>query len=109
VYHPDEQLTGYFEIYGLELDGGRASYQVTYTFAPRTPVRDSGWFPNDGLHAKPAVSSSFTAETTDSRVRETLRVEIGSLQPDDYDLVLTIRDLRADREATTRTRFRVAP
>ena len=101
-------MTGYFEIYGLQLDAARRSqYEVTYTFTPRGEIQAQGWFPSSSPGKKPSVSSSFTNEGAAATVTEELRVDVSALATDDYDLVLTVRDLQAGTEASARTTFRI--
>jgi hypothetical protein len=51
------------------------------------------------------VSSKFEDEAGSSDLVQELRVDIGALASDTYDLVLKVRDLTAGVEATSRSSF----
>ncbi|UCE02888.1 MAG: GWxTD domain-containing protein [Candidatus Latescibacterota bacterium] len=106
VYRKSKQLTGYFEIYGLQLDdSGLCRYEVTYSIVPRSLGREEGWFPRSGLQRRPFVTASFTGEGGTRELVEELRVDIAALEEDSYDIVLTVHDLVADVEAIARSAF----
>ena len=106
AYQKDHQLTGYFEIYGLQLDASSTChYEVTYSILPRAKGRPEGWFPPVGTLEKPFVMSSFKGDGGTSDLVEDLRIDVGSLGSDAYDLLLTVRDLVAGTEASAHTTF----
>ena len=106
AYQHGHQLTGYFEIYGLALDASNVChYEVSYSILPRLQSRSSGWTPPPGTAEKPFVVSSFQGDGGSSDLVEDLRIDVGALASDAYDLVLTVRDLVAGTEASTRTSF----
>jgi GWxTD domain-containing protein len=108
AYTRGKQMVGYYEIYGLTLDTNRACrYEVQYTIAPRSLGRYEGVLPPEGTFQKPFVTSSFTDEGGSSDLVQELRVDIGALGSDTYDLVLKVRDLVSGSEATSRTRFSI--
>jgi GWxTD domain-containing protein len=108
AYTRDRQLVGYYEIYGLTLGPQRTCrYEVKYTIAPRSLGRDEGLFPRPGTYEKPYVSASFADEGGTPELVQELRVDIGALAPDTYDLVLTVRDLTTGTEASSRTAFAI--
>src|SRR5262249_32958676 len=108
AYMHGKQLTGYFEIYGLHRDPeGLSRYEVRYTIAPRTLSRPQGLPPAVPATDKPFVTSSFKNEAVRSDVNEDIRVDIGALAPDTYDLVLTVRDLVGGGETTSRKSFSI--
>lgn len=108
AYAKGKQLTGYFEIYGLQPDPqGMTRYEVRYLIAPRSVSRTQGFLPGDGAVEKPFVTSSFKNEGVTSEVVEELRVDVAALASDTYDLVLTVRDLVANSETTSRTAFSI--
>ncbi len=97
---------GYFEIYGLQLDSrGRSRYEVKYAIRPRNTRAAEGFFPNSKRVESAFVTAQFTGEGKTADLHETLRVDIGTLEPGAHDLVVTVRDLVAATEATTQTRF----
>jgi hypothetical protein len=105
-YAPPNLFLAYFEMYGLRLDAhGRSRYEVRYAIRPRATDPTSGWFPNAGRAAVPSVTASFRGEGARADLHETLRIDIASLNPGTHDLEVTVRDLVAGTEATTRTRF----
>jgi GWxTD domain-containing protein len=109
TYGAARPMLGYFEVYGLRLDAaGHSRYRVTYALVPRTRVRRQGWFPKEGYEDRPYVSASFTGSGRERDAREELHIDVAALEPDDYDLTLTVRDLLAGSEATTRAWFHVA-
>jgi GWxTD domain-containing protein len=106
IYRKNKQLTGYFEIYGLQLDdSGVSRYKVTYRIVPRSLRHDEGWLPRQGLQRRPFVTASFTGEGGTNELVEELRVDITALEEDSYDIVLTVQDLVADAEASARSAF----
>ena len=108
AYAKGKQLTGYFEIYGLRPDAqGMTRYEVRYLIAPRSVARSQGFLPGEGSNEKPFVTSSFKNESVTADVVEELRVDVGELASDTYDLVLTIKDLVAGAETTSRTAFSI--
>ena len=108
AYTRNNQLVAYYEIYGLKVGAdGVCRYEVKYTIAPRSLGRHEGWFPPEGTFEKPYVSSSFTDEGATSELVQELRVDVGALASDTYDLVLTVRDLQSGAEATSRTGFSI--
>jgi GWxTD domain-containing protein len=108
AYQRDKQLTGYVEIYGLELDpAGVCHYEITYSILPRTAGRPPGWTPAEGSLQRPFVRSTFKGDGGTRDLVEDLRIEIGSLASDAYDLVLTVRDLVSNAEATSRSSFSI--
>lgn len=108
AYAKGKELTGYFEIYGLRPDSeGMTRYEVRYMIAPRSVSRPQGFLPGDGKTEKPFVTSSFKSEAVTSDVVEELRVDVAALASDTYDLVLTIKDLVAGAETTSRTAFSI--
>lgn len=108
VYRRGHQLTGYFEIYGLELDPDSVChYQVTYRILPRGQVRAQGWLPPSKSMSKPFVASSFFGTGNTSMRIEELRIDVGNLKQDIYDLVLTVKDTVSGTEATKRASFSI--
>ncbi|MFQ5598988.1 MAG: GWxTD domain-containing protein [Candidatus Krumholzibacteriia bacterium] len=108
IYRREKQLTGYFEIYGLQLDESNVChYKVTYSIVPRSLARVEGWFPDQEFQQKPFVTSSFMGEAGTSELVEDLRIDISALEEDAYDIVLTVRDLIAGTEATARSAFSI--
>jgi len=106
AYAHGKQLTGYFEIYGLQPNPeGVCRYEVRYTIAPRSLTRAQGWLPAPGPLDNPFVTSSFTNEAGASEVEEELRVNVDALATDTYELVLTVHDLVSGVETTSRTGF----
>jgi hypothetical protein len=106
VYRKQSQLTGYYEIYGLQLDAERTChYEVRYTLAPRSLKRAEGWLPPAEPEAQPFVSARFADVGGTSELFRELRVDVASLAADTYDLVLTVRDLQNGAETTARTSF----
>lgn len=108
VFQRGRQLTGYYEIYGLRPGTDQVyRYEVRTTIAPRGLERVEGWFPPEGTYEKPFVTSSFQDEAGTSDLVQELRVDVGALASDTYDVVLTVRDLVAGTEATARSRFSI--
>lgn len=108
AYPRGRQLLGYYEVYGLKLDTDRVChYEVKYTIAPRSLTRAEGWFPPEGSSQKPFVTSSFTDLGGTSELVQELRVDVGALDSDTYDLVLTVKDLLTGAEATARSSFSI--
>lgn len=106
VYRKSGQLTGYYEVYGLQLDAERVChYEVRYTLEPRSLKRADGWFPPSSPEPQPFVSARFSDIGGSSELYQELRVDVSSLAADTYDLVLTVRDLQSGEEATARTSF----
>jgi GWxTD domain-containing protein len=106
VYRKGRQLTGYYEIYGLQLDASRVChYEVRYTIEPRSLKHADGWFPPAEPEQQPYVSARFADEGGASDLFEELRVDVGALASDTYDLVLTVKDLTSGAQATSRTSF----
>ena len=105
IYRKGHQITGYFEVYGLQQDAaGVCHYKVTYTILPRSATTGSVAVPTSTT-SKPFVTASFTGEGGSSELVEELRIDAQELDEDAYDLVLTLRDLLTDKEATARTAF----
>ena len=108
VYRKSGALTGYFEIYGLQLDARDVCrYEVTYTLVPRSLRRAEGWFPASTPQQRPFVTASFTGEGGTSELVEELRIDIAALDEDVYDLELTVKDLVSGQQATQRGSFTV--
>jgi GWxTD domain-containing protein len=108
AYQKGRTLTGYFEIYGLQLDTERSChYKVTYSIRPRGKEKPQGWLPGDTPIEKPFVESTFTGDGGTSDLVEELRVDIGTLSSDAYDIVLTVRDLVSGHETATRSSFSI--
>lgn len=108
VYRRSAPLTGYFEIYGLQLDAQSVCrYKVTYSLVPRSLRRPEGWFPARAPQQQPFVTASFIGEGGASELVEELRIDIGTLDEDVYDLELAVEDLVSGQRATQRTAFTV--
>jgi len=108
VYQRGRTLTGYFEIYGLQLDAEHTShYRVTYSIVPRSRSKSQGWFPASGTVERPFATESFTGDGGTTDLVEELRIDVGSLSADAYDVVLTVRDLVAGTEASAQGRFSI--
>lgn len=106
IYRKGHPLTGYYEIYGLSLDPQRVChYEVRYTIEPRSLKHANGWFPPSEPEQQAYVSARFADEGGFADLVQELRVDIGTLSSDTYDLVLTVRDLQSGVEATSRTSF----
>jgi len=106
TYTPPSIFLGYFEIYGLQLDAkGRSRYQVAYAIRPRDGQPASGWFPKAGREESPSVTAQFIGEGKTSDLHESLRIDLGALESGAHDMEVTVRDLVAGTETTTRTRF----
>ena len=108
IYRRGNEVTGYFEIYGLTLNTeSLCRYQVTYQILPRGKVRPDGWLPGNEEVDKPFVSSTFAGTGNTSMRIEELRVDVSNLEQDVYDLVLTIEDLVAGQQTTARSAFSI--
>jgi GWxTD domain-containing protein len=108
AYPRGRSLVGYFEIYGLRLDpAGVGRYEVRYAIAPRRIGRGQGFLPSETASRQPFVTSSFRNEAGASQVVEELRVDVGALDSDTYDLVLTVHDLVSGSETTSRSSFSI--
>lgn len=108
AYTRGKQVVAYYEVYGLELDAKQVChYEIKYTIAPRSLGQHEGWFPPEGTFEKPFLSSSFEDEGGTTDLTQELRVDVQALASDTYDLVLTVRDLLAGTEATSRTAFSI--
>jgi hypothetical protein len=94
VYPGGRRLEAYFEIYGLQVDaGGQSHYRVEYAITPRRGAA--------------RVTSGFRADGPGPDRDEILAVDVRALDPEDYDLVLTVHDLVAGTESAVASRFRL--
>lgn len=106
TYRQSDALTAYFEIYGLRASAERSSYRISYQIISRPRRRHDGWM-RRGAEPAASVTSSFTTSAATSNPVEELRIDIGSLEPADYDLVVTVQDLMGGGEVTSATAFSV--
>jgi GWxTD domain-containing protein len=131
VASDDRQLDLFYEVYGLADKSGIAFIETNYRVLPRAwvegfdrMVRAGETSPDRMLDSADADYSSPDGELTtknyldvtfppagldvvNGRGQKGARVPVTHLAPGEYDLVMTIRDLRAGTSATASTWFQV--
>jgi hypothetical protein len=108
VVQRGHQLVGYYEVYGLALDSEQTChYEVRYSIAPRHMDRNAtaAAAAPAGHTDAPFVTSSYQDMGGTSDLVQELRVDVGALASDTYELVLTVKDLSSGTEATARSSF----
>ncbi|MBN1164342.1 MAG: GWxTD domain-containing protein [Candidatus Krumholzibacteriota bacterium] len=120
AYGPGSTLCVSYEIYNLRRgESNLARYKLTYSIMDAIKFEDRpdgfgkmvSWIsasmrgkkPGD----KPYISSSLEQSINSDLVLDNLRINVSSLEPNDYMLVLDIEDLTSGQKATSRSKFSV--
>jgi GWxTD domain-containing protein len=109
-----EKLSIYFEIYNLSLRGSGSDYDVTYLVYPydsdkgslfrRLSKRMAGFLRLDH-EAEPAVSQTLHRRESGETTREKITLDVASLPPGNYELLIIVEDNVSGASARTGTLF----
>jgi GWxTD domain-containing protein len=117
VYTPSDPVRSYVEVYGLHLLDGATEYQVRYSIYPSTHIEAAAW--RELLHVAtdvlgfeddiPIISQSFTRNATTHVTNERIAIDIGTLDPGYYELLVEVMDLNSGQHASAHTPLAVEP
>ena len=117
VFSPSDPVRSYVEVYGLHLLDGATEYQVRYSIYPSTYTETPAWrellhvtggalgFENDD----PIISQSFTRSATTHSTHERIAIDIGTLDPGYYELLVEVMDLSSGQHVSRNTPLTVEP
>jgi hypothetical protein len=112
-----DPLHSYVEVYGLNLLDSASDYQVRYSIYPATNNDTPVWraiaqvaadvlgFEND----EPVISQTFTRHATEHTANERIAIDIGTLEPGYYELLVEVMDLNSGQRAASHTPITVEP
>ncbi|MFH1502670.1 MAG: GWxTD domain-containing protein [Candidatus Eisenbacteria bacterium] len=112
AFRRSEDLVVYFELYGLEEDvQGISRFTVTTEISGRNYEKDKGWFARLTSFLVPeerhAVSSSILATGDVPDTAHWFAISLDDLAVDNYDLEITVKDVRSQLEVTRTAAFTV--
>jgi GWxTD domain-containing protein len=112
AFRRDEQMIVYFELYGLTEDFERAGrFTVTTEITGHDRPKDEGWLSRFVRRALPRDRVSVSSRVIGSGpVPDTafwFALSLANLPEDNYDLVLTVKDVRSGLEARSMAAFTV--
>lgn len=106
----DEKLTVYFEVYNLSEDRpGESRFTVTTQVAARERKSERHWLASlfSGKEREHAVSSRIVAVGSVPETAYWFSLDLGNLPQDNYDLTVTVKDVRSKQEITESATFTV--
>jgi len=112
AFRRDEELIIYFEVYGLTEDRpGESRFTVTTEVLPRQHEKDEGWFSGfvsrlfpEGKHS---VSSRVVGTGDVPDTAYWFGLSLKDLAEDNYDLTVTVKDVRSKAEVRKTVAFTV--
>ena len=112
IYGHGQRLRVYFEVYNLNVTGGRSEYRVTYEISgdPETPRRAwnrlgravAGLF---GVGGDPVAAQSFVRVGTSHSDQEQIAIDVDALKNGRHRLSVSIHDLRSGDKTVMRKNF----
>jgi hypothetical protein len=117
VFTPEDALRSYVEVYGLRTLDGKAEFEVRYSIYPGKPREAAVWVDlirsaSDLLgfdNSDPVISQSFKRSIHQHHAAEYIAIDINSLEPGNYELLVEVMDLNAGAATATRTSLTVEP
>ena len=117
VFTPSEPLHSYVEVYGLHVLDGAADYQLRYSIFRSERNDQAVWRELIGAAAgalgfedeEPSISQSFTRHTTGHTSNERIAIDIGTLEPGYYELLVEVMDLNSGQHAASHTALTLEP
>jgi hypothetical protein len=112
AFHQSEQLTIYFELYGLTEDiPGIGRFTVTTEVTSGQYEEDKGWFSRFVARLNPEKAHSISTRVIGTGpVPDTAywySLGLSNLAEDNYNLTVTVKDVRSGEEVERSTAFTV--
>jgi GWxTD domain-containing protein len=114
VYAQGQRLVVYFELYGLQMSARSTDYDITYAIYEAPEPSSSTWrqlgrriagFVGAGDDRNPAISQTIHRQGVDYTGTEDMRVNIDTLTPGRYELIVTVADHVSGEWATSASFF----
>lgn len=115
LYSPEDPLRSYVEVYALHMLDGASEYEVRYSIYPGKARDAAVWVDlirsaSDVLgfeDSDPVISQTFTRRSDRHHTAEYIAIDINSLEPGNYELLVEVMDLNAGSATAARTALTV--